>query len=260
MTLNSPGEKSVVVKIAARAGAMLGDLLFPPRCLSCGVEVDIQGNLCPDCWKDITFLSQPFCDCCGYPFDFPVDDGILCAACIGDPPPYAKARAIMRYDEGARKIILRLKHGDRLESIKPLARWLMGAGAELLAEVDYILPVPLHRRRLFQRRYNQSALLGKALEKISGKPMLAQALLRIKATSPQQGLKRQQRHENMRGAFAMGPGDVARLKGRSVLLVDDVYTTGATVEACAKVLLKAGVKKVAVLTLARVVLPDLVNI
>lgn len=162
----------------------------------------------------------------------------------------------MKYGEGARKIILALKHGDRLESIPALARWLATAGAELVVEADFIVPVPLHRFRLFSRRYNQSALLGKALERISGKSMLPQALKRVRATPPQQGLKRRERHENMRGAFAVNPGYSAKIKDCSLLLIDDVFTTGATVEACSKALLKAGAKRVDVLTLARVALPD----
>lgn len=256
MALNGLLEKSGFVKKACLLGNALQDLLYPARCMSCGVDVDIQGNLCPGCWKETAFLSRPFCDCCGYPFEFPVDDGALCGACIASAPPFSHARSIMKYDEGARKIILRLKHADRLESVPALARWLANAGAEVVESADFILPVPLHRRRLFRRRYNQSALLGKALERLSGKLMLPQALTRVRATPPQQGLKRHQRHENMRGAFAVDPRYAGRIKDRTLLLIDDVFTTGATVEACARVLLRAGAKKVNVLTLARVVLPD----
>lgn len=256
MTLNAEWGKREIAAKSRAVGRALLNLLFPPRCLACGVAVDAQGNLCAACWKETAFLSRPYCDCCGLPFEFPVEDTALCGACIGDRPPYTRARALMKYGDGSRKIILALKHADHLESVPVLARWMATAGADLLEGADMIIPVPLHRWRLFRRRYNQSALLALSLGRMMGKPVKTLVLKRIRATPPQQGLKRRQRQENVRAAFQVSDAAARHIAGLKLLLVDDVFTTGATLEACTKELLKAGAASVDVLTIARVVLPD----
>ncbi|GAA0567086.1 ComF family protein [Caenispirillum bisanense] len=240
-----------------RLARALLDLLLPPRCLSCGAVVSEPGALCPDCFAAVTFLGPPVCACCGDPFELAMEEGALCAVCIADPPPFARARAAFRYDDGSRDLVLRFKHADRTDCAAPFARWMLRAGRELVRDADLIVPVPLHRLRLLRRRYNQAALLARALDRHGDRPgrYAPDLLLRARRTPPQEGLGRSARRLNMRAAFAVA--DPARLEGRRVLVVDDVLTTGATVGECARVLLRAGAAAVDVLTLARVVLdPD----
>jgi predicted amidophosphoribosyltransferase len=142
------------------------DALLPPRCLGCGGPVDRQGGLCPDCWGRLSFITAPHCACCGLPFDFQVEGESLCGACLAEPPPYARARAVLVYDDGSRPLLLGFKHGDRTHAARAFGLWLARAGAELLAEADLLVPVPLHRWRLFRRRYNQAALLAQAVGRL----------------------------------------------------------------------------------------------
>jgi len=244
------GEGTRGVAAAARG---LVDLLLPPRCLACGAVVAAEAPLCPGCWAAIAFLAPPCCACCGLPFAHDQGEGALCGGCVARPPVFQRARAVFRYDDASRGLILAFKHGDRLDAVPPFARWLAAAGAELLAEADLILPVPLHRRRLFARRYNQAALLALALGKAAAKPVATQLLLRRRNTPSQGHLRSSQRRRNVAGAFAVAAGGAARLAGARVLLIDDVFTTGATLEAAAKALLAAGAREVDCLTLARVV-------
>ena len=253
MTRVGDGTRAALA-VAAGAGRGLLDLLLPPRCLACGSVVAAEAPLCPACWPKLSFLAPPHCACCGLPFGHDPGASALCGACSAHPPVFQRARAVFRYDEASRGLILAFKHGDRLDAVPAFARWLAGAGAELLGEAELIVPVPLHRRRLFQRRYNQAALLAHALAKRSGLPVASQLLLRRRNTPSQGHLKASQRRQNVRGAFAVAPGGDATLAGKRVLLVDDVFTTGATLEAAAKPLLAAGAREVDCLTLARVVL------
>lgn len=184
------------------------------------------------------------------PFDIPVGEETLCASCLSDEPPFESARAAMLYSDESKKLVLGFKHADRTHMAKALAIWMHRAGGELLKNCDALLPVPLHRQRLFERRYNQSGLLAQEIGKLTNKPVLVDALSRVRDT-PQQGhLKRKERQENVRGAFAAK--DKGLLAGKTLVVVDDVMTTGATVSECARVLLKAGAARVDVLALARV--------
>jgi ComF family protein len=239
--------------VLRRAGAVVLDALLPPQCLSCRTEVAEPGVLCPTCWGAIRFLGPPQCAVCGMPFELPSPDGALCAACLGSRPAFDAARAVFRYDEGSRGLILSFKHGDRTEAAPAFGLWLARAGGELIARADLIAPVPLHWTRLFRRRYNQSALLAQSLAKTSGVPVALDLLRRRRATPSQGRLSRSGRRRNVQGAFEVGREKRARLTGRRVLLIDDVLTTGATVEACSATLLRAGAASVDVLTLARVV-------
>jgi len=243
---------AIQVTIARFATAAL-DLLLPPRCLGCGAIVDRQGTLCSICWRGVGFIGPPMCACCGLPFEIAAGPGALCGACVATPPVYARARAAVVYDDGSRSLTLGFKHGDRLHAAAPFARWMVHAGAELLADADLIVPVPLHPWRLFRRRYNQSALLARAVSRMSGVPLAVDAVVRRRRTPSQGGLNRRQRALNVRGAFRVRHGAIATVAGRRVILVDDVLTTGATVGACARALLSAGAVSVDVLTLARVV-------
>ena len=238
-----------------RGAGMALDLLLPPQCLSCRAAVDRQGELCADCWRAIRFLAEPCCARCGYPFAYDEGPDAVCAACLASPPVYDRARAVMAYDDASRHLVLSFKHGDRLEGAPSYGRWLARAGRRLLDEADLIAPVPLHRWRLLKRRYNQAALMAQALGRRSGLPAVADLLRRSRSTPSQGGLSPAQRRANVRRAFEVRPAYRERLAGRRVLLVDDVMTTGATVNAVAAVLRRQGVAGVDVLTLARVVRP-----
>ena len=238
--------------LAAASKAVLNALL-PAQCLACNAVVDDAGALCADCFARMTFVASPQCDVCGVPFDIPIQGEALCGACLGERPAFGRARAVFSYDEGSRGLVLKLKHGDRTDAAIHLARWLQRTGADLVADCDVILPVPLHRWRLLMRTYNQAALLANALGKLAGKPVAVDALTRIKPTPSQGGLDRTARRRNVGGAFAVKRP--ARVSGKRVLLIDDVFTTGATVGACTKVLCDAGAANVDVLVLARVPAP-----
>ena len=175
---------------------------------------------------------------------------------MADPPVFARARAVARYDDTARELVHRLKYGDRIELGLALARMMVLAGQELIAETDVIAPVPLHRFRLWSRRFNQSAALAQEISRLSGKPLSLQGVARVRSTKPQVGLSRDQRRLNLQGAFRPGPNALSEIEGRRVLLVDDVLTTGSTANASARALMKAGAASVDVLTFARVVPGD----
>jgi ComF family protein len=233
-------------------GRVFLDALLPPQCLCCGAMVDRQGNLCAPCWSGMRFLEPPCCRACGFPFPYDEGGRALCGACSRRHPDFDRARAVLAYDDHSRTLMLRLKHGDRLDGVPAFGQWLARAGAEIWSGADLILPVPLHRWRLIRRRYNQAALLGQAVSRTTGLPCQPQLLLRSRATASQGGLSRAGRYRNVRGAFAVRRADKARLKGARVVLIDDVFTIGATVSACARTLKRHGAARVDVLTLARV--------
>ena len=233
-------------------GAVL-DLLLPPRCLACGTAVDGTGRLCAACWGGLTFLGEPACGRCGTPFDAD-SHAPFCAACLRHPPDYDRARAVLAYDDASRPLLLSFKHGDRTDAGPTYGAWLARAAEPLLARgVDLVVPVPLHRWRLLSRRYNQSALLAQALARRIGRPYAAAALRRTRQTRSQGHLSAAARERNVRGAFA---ADAGLVKGKAVLLVDDVLTSGATLGACARALKRAGARSVQAVTLARVVRTD----
>lgn len=230
----------------------LVDILFPPLCVSCREPLGAGHGFCAECWNRIAFLDGPMCDCCGLPFAFDPGEGTRCAACLARPPAYDRARAIFAYDENSRTPILALKHADRLDLVPGFAHWLERTGAALLSGSDLIVPVPLHRRRLWQRRYNQAAELARALGRRTSKAVAVRALERSRPTESQGAMvSARGRRRNVLGAFKVP--DPRLVKDRDVLLVDDVLTTGATAEACARALKRAGAARVQILALARVV-------
>ncbi len=231
--------------------APLLDLLLPPLCLSCCEPVGVNQALCPECWKKIRFISSPHCAVCGAPFDVPVEESTRCGECLAHPPEYEKARSAMIYDDASRRLVLSFKHHDRLHPVPAMAMWMQRAGAELWEETGVLVPVPLHRWRLFRRRYNQSALLALQLGRLTGKPVAVDVIKRVRATPIQGRMNREQRRKNVAGAFRLTPRRVMAIRGKNVLLIDDVLTTGATVNECSRVLLKGGALRVNVLALAR---------
>jgi ComF family protein len=243
-------------RLLGGAAARILDFLYPPLCAACRTPVGEAHSLCGACWSKMTFLDGPGCAVCGFPFEFDPGVGAICAGCQAHPPAFARALAVLRYDPASRDPILALKRADRLDLVPAFARWLERAGGPLLAESDVIVPVPLHWSRLWQRRYNQSALLGRKLAALSGVPCDTQVLKRMRATKSQGEMpSAKARRRNVRGAFRVNPSRQNAVRGRSVLLLDDVYTTGSTLEACARELQRAGAAKVLVLTVARVVRP-----
>jgi ComF family protein len=227
------------------------DFFFPPQCLACQAMVPAHGTLCLGCWQNVQFIAEPMCHACGRPFEFEVAKEALCGDCLTELPPYARARSVFVYNEHSRALVLKLKFNDQLHLASVYGPWLMKAGGEMIAASDIIVPVPLSWRRFVGRKYNQAALLAEALAKKSGVPVVPDALARKKHTPPQTGLSRRQREDNVKGVFTVKRRDA--VKGKTVLLIDDVHTTGATLAASARALLKAGAMKVNVLTLARTV-------
>lgn len=243
-------------RIAAMATRMI-DAILPPRCPATGDVVDRPGMLAPAFWQDLTFIAAPHCTCCGLPFALDLDtEGALCAACLAEPFDFDCARSVVVYNDASRKLVLGFKYGDRLHTITTFTPWLQRAGADLLMASDIIIPVPLHRRRLWQRRYNQSSLLAQALARATGLPCLPAGLSRLRHTPPQKGLTRDQRRRNVDRVFAVPSPAQQKIAGKRVLLIDDVFTSGATLNACSRALRDAGARAVNVLTLARVTRED----
>ncbi|KPF77819.1 hypothetical protein IP88_05440 [alpha proteobacterium AAP81b] len=229
------------------------DLVLPPRCPACRRIVDGDDRFCGDCWQQLVFITAPQCARCGDPFDHDLGAGALCGACLAALPRYDSARAALVYGGPARDVILGLKHGDRQHLARLMARAMARAAGPMLeaAAAPLLVPVPLHWTRLVRRGANQAALIAAALRRQTGAELALFALIRARATPASRGLGRAARARNVRGVFRVA--DKARVTGRRVILVDDVLTTGATAEACARVLRRAGAAEVHVLTFARVV-------
>ena len=240
---------------AFRLGNRVLDLVFPPSCLACRRAVEAHGALCAACWREIRFIERPFCERLGTPFALDLGaEGLLSPEAVANPPVFSRARAVAHFDEGpARRLVHRLKYGDRLELAGTMGGWMARAGDEILAEADGLVPVPLHWSRLARRRFNQSALLARAISKRCGVPVAVDALARVKATPPQVGLTRTQRALNVQGAFHVAAESRPAVEGRAIVLVDDVLTSGSTINAASRALLRGGAKRVDVLVFARVV-------
>jgi ComF family protein len=239
-------------------GLALG-VALPQLCAACREPVGGEG-LCAVCWSKLSFIAPPYCERLGIPFPFDPGPGVLSMEAIADPPAYNRARAAVRFDEVARALVHALKYGDRLDLAPTMGRWMANAGRELLAEADVLVPVPLHWRRQWARRFNQSALLAEIVSKASGVPVVHGALKRVKSTVQQVGLARSERALNVQGAFRVPAEAKIEVAGRRLVLLDDVLTSGATTDACTRALLRAGAANVDVLVFARVVAPARVPI
>ncbi|WP_246505053.1 ComF family protein [Microvirga antarctica] len=235
------------------AARFLLALVYPPTCIACQAAIGEPHTLCASCWSNLRLIERPFCERLGTPFSVDFGMALQSPAALADPPVFARARAVAEYDGIASALVHRLKYGDRLELARALGGMMTRAGAELLADADVIVPVPLHRFRLWQRRFNQAMALAGCIAAKSGVACNPFLLARVRRTRQQVGLTKAQRQQNLQGAFRVPVDCRARLAGKRVLLVDDVLTTGATANAAARALLRGGAATVDILAFARVV-------
>lgn len=236
------------------------DILVPPACPLCAAVLAGDDGLCAPCWQELNFIAAPICHISGAPLKVDLGPETLSLAVQKNPPPYDKARAAFHYGGSAAALVKRMKFSDRPELARLLAPFLVRAGKDVLRANAILVPVPLHRRRLFGRRFNQAAELCRAMARETGNEISFQAVKRVKATRPQIGLTRRKRKSNLKGSFKVSPSASESIQGRSLILVDDVLTTGATVEAMSETLRQAGAGRIYVLTLARVVRPEQMRI
>ncbi len=229
-------------------------VLYPPHCLACSKATAVADGVCGACWQSIAFIARPFCERLGTPFQNDLGAGLLSPEAIAHPPVFGRGRAVALFDDGpARRLVHRLKYGDRHEVARLVGRWMARAAAEFVVERPLLMPMPLHRTRLWQRQFNQAALLAAVMAKELALPWDPHLLVRVKATATQTGMSRRQRVLNVQGAFRVPDG--ANVSGRRILLVDDVLTTGSTANAAARALLRGGAASVDLVVFARVAGP-----
>jgi len=236
----------------AVAGGSIARFLYPPVCAGCSAAVERVDAVCARCWRELRFIERPFCEVLGTPFRFDLGRGFLSAEAIAEPPPFARLRAAVQYGDLASRLVSSLKYHDRTDLVPLLANWMERAGGDLFPDVDMVVPVPLHRLRLLRRRFNQSAELGRRIAARRALPFRPDCLERRRPTAAQVGLGAAERRGNLKGAFHVPDRRRRTLAGQRVLLVDDVFTTGATAEAATAALLRGGARRVEVLVFARV--------
>ena len=245
----------LLVRQARKLLTAVADVIWPPVSPLSGRPVGRPGELDAADWGAVRFIDRPWCRSCGCPFDHPSYDDMDCPACIARPPVFAKTRSAFIYDAESRGMVLSLKHAGRTDAVAAYGRWMARAGADVLTDVNALIPVPLHASRLRSRRFNQSLLLAHAVSKATGVAVDPHALTRVRRTGTQGGLTAKGRTRNVAGAFKVRDRAVQRILGARVVLIDDVFTTGATLNACARALTLAGAENVNAITLARVVKP-----
>lgn len=232
------------------------DIIFPPTCFITGERVESWGDVSPTYWKELRFIAYPYCDQCGVAFDFNEKPQqtvrLKCPDCLENQPAFDRSRAALKYDTHSRRLILPFKHADQTHLVHTIGRWMAQSGRELIESSDFLMPVPLHRSRLWRRRYNQSLIIANFLAKKFDKPVLIDDLLRIRATDPQGHKSKKDRRRNLKSAFALKPSSEGLIRGKTICLIDDVMTSGATLDECAAVLKAAGAEQVFTVTLARV--------
>lgn len=263
-TPNAPARAVALARLGRGMGRNMGrhllrrlvDLALPPLCMACRSDVEAPGCLCAGCWSRLDLIAPPLCDRLGVPLAYTVETGgraPLSAQALADPPAYGRARAVAAFGDVARDLVHGLKYADRLDLAAPLGAMMARAGADILAGADALVPVPLYGVRLWRRRFNQSAALAGGVATIAGVPVRYGLLERSRHTTPQVGLDRAARARNVAGAFRVPEGARGAVAGRHLVIIDDVLTTGATIDACTKALQRAGARKVDVLVFARVV-------
>ncbi len=262
MDAEASPSRSVTVQLRSALSACRGawrhtarlalDIALPTLCVACREPVDGEG-VCAECWAKLSFIAKPYCPRLGIPFVYDPGPELMSMEAIANPPAYQRARAAVRYDDVARTLVHALKYQDRTDLAPAMGRWMARAGRELLEDADALVPVPLHWRRAWGRRYNQSGALARVIARHSGVRVASETLRRVRPTEQQIGLSRSQRASNVQGAFKVADNRRSEVQGRRVVLVDDVLTTGATVDACARALLRARAASVDVLVFARVV-------
>ncbi|WP_127144119.1 ComF family protein [Pelagibacterium montanilacus] len=242
--------------LVGRLGRSLLDFAFPPVCTACGEAIGGPDALCPECWRQLEPITAPLCPILGLPFAADMGAGATSPQAIANPPPFDRARAAVAYNDIARAIVARMKYSDRPEIARLCGRLMAGAGHELVGPDALLVPVPLHRGRQFLRRYNQSSELAHVIAGLANVALDTDLVWRRRNTARQVGLSARQRQTNVQGAFAVRPERAQRHRGRRIVIIDDVVTTGATVAAVAKAVQRAGFEAVDVLSFARVVFDD----
>lgn len=233
------------ITAAARHGI---ELVYPPQCVTCEAATATPFSLCVNCWNAMELIARPYCERLGTPFQVDFGAGMLSPVAIADPPRFDRARAVARHQGTARELVNRLKYGERLDLSRLMAKMMVQAGREVLDDAELLVPVPMYRFRLWRRRYNQAALLANTIAGITGIPVSLDALQRVRHTRPQVGLGRSERQKNLVGAFKVPEQCQNLIAGRRVIVIDDVRTTGSTLNACAHILRKAGAARIDVLT------------
>ncbi len=228
----------------------LGDIVYPATCPGCGILTGGHAGFCPNCWADIRFIERPYCEVLGMPFSYDPGEGMVCAEAIADPPVFNRLRSVAIHEGPVRHLVHGLKYRDRTDLSAMMALWMLRSSDGFVAGCDAVVPVPLNRWRFASRRFNQSAELARHLARLSGRPFLPRTLARVKNTVRQVGLTAKGRENNVRAAFRIVPGREPDVAGKRIVLIDDVYTTGATVNSAARALKQAGASEVTVLTFA----------
>ncbi len=239
-------------RVSRRILARAQDAILPATCLSCARHVDEQGTLCAPCWGRLRLIEKPYCSVLGSPFSYDLGENAQSADAIANPPSFDMARSVVLYDDIARRLIQGLKFSDRTDLAPWLANWMIRASDGMLANGAHIVPVPLHPRRLWSRRFNQSAELARPIAQRCALKFTPEVLVRVRPTRQQVGLRSKERRRNVQGAFRVPVEQKVNVTGHEIVLIDDVYTTGATLNACARALRRAGAKRISCLTFARV--------
>jgi ComF family protein len=251
------GMAAVTIDWAKMAFHAIVDLVFPPVCRNCSRVVASHQALCPQCWSAVRFIERPYCEVLGRPFSQDLGSGFLSAEAIANPPDFDRLRAATVHEDISRQLVHGLKYRDRTDLAPMMANWMIRASDGTLDRADVIVAVPLHRFRLMSRKFNQAAELARSISKVTGKPFLPAALVRSKRTRRQVGLGARARQDNVRGAFKITEEGKPLIFGRRIVLIDDVYTTGATVNAAARALRRAGAADITVLTFAMALTPTI---
>jgi ComF family protein len=246
----TPGSGGVRLRALAGLGRAALDVVLPPLCLGCTTRIMTHDALCPACWRQIDFVRPPLCDRLGLPLPYDTGGPMLSAAAVADPPDFDRARAVACFDGPMRKLVHAFKFHDSHNARRLFGRWLAEAGRELLAGADLLVPVPLSRRRLLSRRFNQAQILAVEAGRLVRKPVKPFALVRTRSTAHQIGLTRAQRARNVAGVFRVPQSELPIVSGKAIVLIDDVITSGATASAAAAALKRAGALRVDVLALA----------